>query len=69
MLKWNDVLSYCKNGNEEPDERVEKTEEQWQKQLSPESFRVTRQHGTEMPNSSDMCHLFEEGLYLSLIHI
>ena len=63
MLKWDDVLNYAKNGNAKPEKRVEKTEEEWQSLLSEESFRVTRKHGTEMPNSSDMCSLFEDGLY------
>ena len=27
--------------------RVTKTEEEWQKQLTPEQYRATRQHGTE----------------------
>ena len=63
MLDWNEVLNNARNGNLTPNKRVEKTEEEWKSVLSDESFRVTRQHGTEMPNSSDMCSLFEEGLY------
>ena len=63
MLKWDDILLLCKNGNLAPAKRIEKTEDEWKAQLSEESYRVTRQHGTEMPNSSDMCSLFEEGLY------
>ena len=63
MLDWNEVLNNARNGNLTPSKRVEKTEEEWKSVLSDESFRVTRQHGTEMPNSSDMCSLFEEGLY------
>ena len=30
-------------------ERVEKTEQQWQQELTPEQYRVTRQQGTEPP--------------------
>ncbi len=63
MLNWNDVLNYARNGNATPTQRVEKTEEEWKSVLSDEEFRVARQHGTEMPNSSDMCSLFEGGLY------
>ncbi|MCL4108057.1 UNVERIFIED_CONTAM: hypothetical protein GTU68_017085 [Idotea baltica] len=63
MLKWNDVLNYAKNGNAEPEKRVEKTEAEWKEILTDDSFRVTRQHGTERPNSSDMCSLFEDGIY------
>ncbi len=63
MLNWEEVLSLAKNGNAKPDKRVEKTEEEWKSVLSDESFAVTRQHGTERPNSSDMCSLFEDGIY------
>ena len=63
MLKWDDVLNYAKNGNLAPKKRVEKTEDEWESLLTEESFRVTRQHGTEMPHSSDMCSIFEDGIY------
>ncbi len=63
MLNWNDVLNYARTGNLPPEKRVEKTEEEWKSVLSDEEFRVTRKHGTEMPHSSDMCSLFEEGVY------
>ncbi len=63
MLNWNDVLNYARNGNLAPSKRVEKTEEEWKSVLSDEAFRVARKHGTEMPHSSDMCSLFEEGIY------
>ena len=63
MLKWNDVLRLAKEGNLEPDRKVVKTEPEWQAQLTPEQYFVTRQHGTERPFSSEMCSLFEPGLY------
>lgn len=63
MINWNDVLDFIKKGNPAPDRRVEKTEADWQAQLSPEEYRVTRQKGTERAFSSDMCSLFEPGLY------
>jgi peptide-methionine (R)-S-oxide reductase len=63
MLTWKDLLSYSKNGNPTPDQRIEKTEAEWQNQLSPEEFRVTRHKGTERAFSSEMCSLFEPGLY------
>jgi peptide-methionine (R)-S-oxide reductase len=34
-------------------EKIEKTEEEWRKELSPEQFRVLRQHGTEPAFSGD----------------
>jgi len=63
MLTWNDVLNLAKNGNPRPAARVERTAEEWRSLLSPEQYRVTREHGTERPFSSEMCSLFEPGMY------
>jgi methionine-R-sulfoxide reductase len=63
MLRWHDVTRLAQDGNPAPDHRVEKSEPEWRQQLTPEQFRVTRQAGTERAFSSDMCSLFEPGLY------
>ena len=63
MLKWNDVLAYAKNGNPAPDRKVEKSEAEWRAQLTPEQYQVTRKAGTERAFSSEMCSLFEPGIY------
>ncbi|MFC5269873.1 bifunctional methionine sulfoxide reductase B/A protein [Adhaeribacter terreus] len=63
MLKWNDVIRYASQGNPKPDRRVEKSEEEWERILSPEEFRITRQKGTERAYSSELCNLFEPGKY------
>jgi len=63
MLQWKDVIQYASNGNPEPDRKVEKTEQEWRDQLTTEQFRITRQKGTEMAFSSEMCSLFEPALY------
>jgi methionine-R-sulfoxide reductase len=63
MLQWLDVLKFAKNGNPAPDRKVVKTDEEWQAQLTSEQYAVTRQKGTERPFSSEMCSLFEPGLY------
>jgi methionine-R-sulfoxide reductase len=63
MLKWLDVLRMARISNLPPDRKVVKTDEEWQAQLTPEQYLVTRQHGTERPFSSEMCSLFEPGLY------
>ena len=63
MLKWPDVLNLAKNGNPAPDRRIEKTDAEWRRLLSPHEYHVTREAGTERPFSSQMCSLFEPGIY------
>lgn len=63
MLKWTDVTAIAREGNPEPDRRVEKTEDEWRAELSAEQFQVARKGGTERPFSSEMCSRFEPGVY------
>ena len=63
MLNWNDLIVFAKNGNPEPDKKVVKTDAEWKAQLTEEQYRVTRLKGTERPNSSELCSLFEPGIY------
>lgn len=63
MLKWIDILKYSNSGNPTPPRRVEKTAAEWQDELSAEVYRITRLKGTERAHSSDLCSLFEPGLY------
>ena len=63
MIKWKDILNFATEGNPEPDRTVEKSEEEWRAQLSPEQFEITRLKGTERPFSSEICELFEPGNY------
>ena len=63
MLNWTEVERLAKGANPEPPRRVEKTEAQWREQLTPEQYRVTRTAGTERPFSSEMCAVFEPGVY------
>jgi peptide-methionine (R)-S-oxide reductase len=63
MMTWKDVMNYANNGNLTPPKRVEKTAEEWKALLTEEEYYVTRQKGTERPNSSDLCGLFEPGIY------
>lgn len=63
MIDWKGVLSLAASGNAKPDTRVEKTPQEWRSKLTPEQFAVTRQAGTERPFSSEMCSLFQPGIY------
>ena len=44
-----------------PPRRVEKTEAEWKKQLTPDQFTVTRQEGTERPFTSPLVNNHEHG--------
>jgi len=61
-MNWNDVLAYTQN-NPKPDREVKKTDAEWKAQLTPEQFRVTRQHGTERPFSGEYCESHARGMY------
>lgn len=63
MLNWNNIIKFANHGNLTPPRRVEKTEQEWKTQLSPEAYFITRQKGTERAYSSEMCSLFEPGEY------
>lgn len=63
MLKWNDVIGFASKGNPGPERRVSRTDAEWRARLSPEEYHVTREKGTERAFSSEMCNLFEPGLY------
>jgi len=67
MLKWSDVLNLAKSGNPAPDRKIVKTDAEWREQLSDEEYHVTRQAGTERAFSSEMCSLFEPGIYSCLL--
>lgn len=63
MLNWSTVLKLADQGNLKPDRVVTKTDAEWQQQLTPEEYRITRQKGTERAFSSQLCSLFEPGRY------
>jgi len=43
--------------------KIEKSEAEWKKELSPEQYRVLREKGTEAPNSGKYNLHFDEGEY------
>lgn len=63
ILTWADVVHFAENGNPEPPRRVEKSEKEWKQILTKEQFQIMRKKGTEAPGSSELCYLFEPGLY------
>ena len=43
--------------------KVQKTEEEWRQELTPEQFHVLRQRGTERPFTGAYDHTFDDGVY------
>jgi peptide-methionine (R)-S-oxide reductase len=44
--------------------KVEKSEEEWKKQLAPERYRVLRKGATERPFTGELLHNKEKGMYV-----
>jgi peptide-methionine (R)-S-oxide reductase len=51
------------HNDNKPPRRVEKTEAEWKKELSPEQFYVTRKSGTERPFTSPLASNHEHGTF------
>ena len=63
MITWANVINFSVKGNTTPDRRVEKSDQEWREQLTPEQYRITRQKGTERPYSGELCSIYEAGQY------
>ena len=44
-------------------QKIKKTEAEWRAQLSPEQYRITREHGTERAFTGDYNDAKEKGIY------
>jgi len=44
-------------------DKVRKSEKEWEKQLTPEQFYVTRKKGTEPPFTGEYAHSKDKGMY------
>lgn len=42
---------------------IEKTEQEWEEQLSPEEYKILRQKGTEFPHTGKYNLHFDDGVY------
>lgn len=63
MLTWKNILDFAVNGNPTPDNRIEKTNEEWKEVLTPSQYKITRLSGTEMPHSGTYCTSYDTGIY------
>jgi peptide-methionine (R)-S-oxide reductase len=45
-------------------DKIEKSDQEWMKELTPEQYRVTRQKGTERPFTGDYHDSKKQGTYL-----
>ena len=43
--------------------KIEKTEEEWKRELTPEQYRVLREKGTERPWSGEYNHVKDRGVF------
>ena len=43
--------------------KVQKTDEEWRQELSPEQYQVLREAGTEAPFTGEYVHSKEDGMY------
>ncbi|MFM8914620.1 MAG: peptide-methionine (R)-S-oxide reductase MsrB [Flammeovirgaceae bacterium] len=63
MLKWINVLQFASKGNPTPPKRVEKSNEEWKKQLTTEQYQIARLKGTERAFTGEYCEAHEPGRY------
>ena len=63
MLKWTDVMRYASKGNPKPSKRIEKTDEEWKRALTPEQYQIARKKGTERAFTGEYCEVHDPGLY------
>src|SRR3982750_2179587 len=45
------------------DTKIEKTDQEWRQQLTPEEYEVMRRHGTEPPFTGKYVHAKDDGMY------
>src|ERR1700747_678276 len=47
-----------------PARAVQRSDDEWRKRLTPEQYKILRQHGTERPFTGKYVHVKDDGTYL-----
>lgn len=63
MISWEKVNRFAEKGSPAPESKVNKSNEEWRRELTDEQYRVTRKRGTEKPWSGEYCEARQPGLY------
>ncbi len=49
--------------DKKPKFKINKTDEEWEKVLTPQQFHILRKKGTDLPGTGEYTYLFEDGVY------
>ena len=63
MQHWKDIIHLVESGQSPHPDPVVKTEEDWKGILDEQTYRITREGGTEVAGSGSHCSRFEPGIY------
>lgn len=66
MLNWNDIIKFANNGTPAPDQRIEKTVDEWRELLTEMQFLITRMKHTERAGTGEYCSSHAAGKYSCL---
>jgi peptide methionine sulfoxide reductase msrA/msrB len=60
-MNWSDVITLSKQPAAGP--AIVKPDAEWKAELTPEQYRITRQHGTERAFTGEHCRSYAPGIY------